>query len=105
MLGVPPGWGPTSLSRRPHWIASTSPVTAVEWCSAPTNAGGAIQVHLFRPVPSRLALLGGLYLAMQLSLRAAATGEVVVVTTGRPAAWAAILRAFDSSDHSTDAPV
>jgi len=67
--------------------------------------GGAIQVHLFRPVPSRLALLGGLYLAMQLALRAAATGAVVVGATGRPVAWAAVLRAFDTPDRGADAPV
>lgn len=56
--------------------------------------GGAIQVHLLRPIPSRVALLGGLYLAMQLVLRAAATGAVVVVATGRPASWAPLARAF-----------
>lgn len=58
--------------------------------------GGAVQVHLFRPEPSRLALVGGLYLARQLVLRAAATGARVVVATGRPPAWAAVLRAFDN---------
>jgi len=70
--------------------------------------GGAVQVHLFRPVPSRLALLGGLYLATQLVLRAAATGALVVVATGRPAAWTPLLRAFDSgprADATPDAPV
>lgn len=59
--------------------------------------GGAIQVHLIRPVPSRLALLGGLYLAMQLTLRAAATGTIVVVATGRPASWTPVLHAFHSA--------
>lgn len=69
------------------------------------QGGGAVQVHLFRPVPSRLALLGGLYLATQVVLRAAATGAVVVVATGRPAAWSHILRAFDHGpDHGPDHP-
>ena len=69
--------------------------------------GGAIQVHLFRPLPSRLALLGGLYLARQLVLRAAATGALVVVATGRPPAWAALLRAFDhvAAGHQAPSPV
>lgn len=66
--------------------------------------GGAIQVHLLRPVPSRLALLGGLYLATQLVLRAAATGALVVVATGRPAAWTPLLRAFDTTD-AAESPV
>ncbi|WP_127783959.1 hypothetical protein [Rhodococcus sp. X156] len=56
--------------------------------------GGAVQLHLVRPVPSRLALVGGLYLAMQLVLRAAATGVLVVVATGRPAAWQPLQQAF-----------
>jgi len=69
--------------------------------------GGAIQVHLLRPMPSRLALLGGLYLAQQLVLRAAATGAVVVVATGRPAAWTLVLRAFDGAPagRAHEAPV
>lgn len=56
--------------------------------------GCAVQGHLFRSVPSRIALLGGLYLATQLVLRAAATGALVVVATGRPPAWAHVLNAF-----------
>ncbi len=67
--------------------------------------GGAIQVHLFRSAPSRVALLGGLYLAMQLALRAAAAGAIVVVATGRPAAWAALVHAFDAPDRGGDPPV
>ncbi len=53
----------------------------------------AVQLHLLRSAPTRLALLGGLYLARQVVLRAVATGATVVLATGRPAAWTPVLRA------------
>lgn len=55
--------------------------------------GDPVQLNLVRPTPTRLVLLGGLYLARQVVLRAAATGASVVVATGRPAAWEPLLRA------------
>ena len=55
--------------------------------------GGAVQLNLLRSTPTRVVLLGGLYLARQVVLRAAATGAAVVIATGRPAAWAPVLRA------------
>lgn len=58
--------------------------------------GGALALNLVRPTPTRLVLLGGLYLARQVVLRAAATGASVVIATGRPAAWAPLLRATAS---------
>lgn len=54
----------------------------------------AVQLHLLRPSPTRIVLLGGLYLARQVVLRAAATGATVVIATGRPAAWTAVVRAI-----------
>lgn len=55
--------------------------------------GDPVQLNLVRPTPTRLVLLGGLYLARQVVLRAAATGASVVIATGRPAAWEPLLRA------------
>lgn len=55
--------------------------------------GDPVQLNLVRPAPTRLVLLGGLYLARQVVLRAAATGASVVIATGRPAAWEPLLRA------------
>lgn len=55
--------------------------------------GTPVQVTLVRPDPTRVALVGGLYLARQLVLRALATGVSVLVVTGRPAAWSAVTRA------------
>lgn len=66
--------------------------------------GQAVQLHLLRPVPTRLVLLGGLHLARQVVLRAAATGAVVVVATGRPAAWVPVLRATGSAEPGRGGP-
>lgn len=59
--------------------------------------GGAVQLNLLRSTPTRVVLLGGLYLARQVVLRAAATGAAVVIATGRPAAWTPVLRATGST--------
>ncbi len=55
--------------------------------------GAPVRIQLFRSAPTRLVLLGGLYLAHQVALRAAATGSIVVVATGRPAAWTPMVHA------------
>lgn len=59
--------------------------------------GSAVQLHLLRSTPTRLVLLGGLYLARQVVLRAAATGASVVIATGRPAAWTPVVLATGSA--------
>lgn len=46
-----------------------------------------LSVSMLRPQPTRLVLVGGLYLARQVALRAMATGAWVIIATGRPAAW------------------
>jgi hypothetical protein len=71
--------------------------------SPPVERGGVIlgcgsqdeplSVSMLRPQPTRLTLVGGLYLARQLALRAMATGAWVIVATGRPAAWQQLVRA------------
>jgi hypothetical protein len=45
-----------------------------------------LSVSVLRSEPTRLVLVGGLYLARQVTLRAMATGAWVVIATGRPTA-------------------
>lgn len=52
--------------------------------------GAPLSITLTRAVPTRVVLLGGLYLARQLTLRALATGSRAVVVTGRPSTWEAV---------------
>jgi hypothetical protein len=52
-----------------------------------------LRVSVLRPQPTRLVLVGGLYLARQVALRAVATGAWVVIATGRPAAWELLVAA------------
>ncbi|WUI64860.1 hypothetical protein OG774_24785 [Actinomycetospora sp. NBC_00405] len=60
--------------------------------------GEPVAVTLVRPAPTRVVLLGGLYLARQVTLRAVGTGTRGVVVTGRPPVWDAVRRAGDVSD-------
>ncbi|MEV7287422.1 hypothetical protein AB0O01_23095 [Streptomyces sp. NPDC093252] len=46
-----------------------------------------------RPTPYDILLIGGLWTAQVLALRAAATGARVAVETGRPAHWAQVVQA------------
>jgi len=61
--------------------------------------GAPVTVDLARPVPTRVVLLGGLYLARQVTLRAVATGAHAVVVTGRPPVWEAVRRAGGPGRH------
>ncbi|MFF2010878.1 hypothetical protein ACFVWY_17670 [Streptomyces sp. NPDC058195] len=45
------------------------------------------------PAPYDVLLIGGLWTAQVLALRVAATGALVLVETGRPAAWTSLARA------------
>jgi len=69
--------------------------------------GEPVAVTLVRPAPTRVVVLGGLYLARQVTLRAVGTGTRVVVVTGRPPVWDAVRRAGDAPDtgpHDPDDP-
>lgn len=57
--------------------------------------GGPVSVTLVRPGPTRVVLLGGLYLARQVTLRTVGTGSGAVVVTGRPPVWEAVRDAAD----------
>ncbi|HVE95689.1 MAG TPA: hypothetical protein VNA67_01680 [Pseudonocardiaceae bacterium] len=64
-----------------------------------------LSVSMLRPEPTRLVLVGGLYLARQVALRAMATGAWVVVATGRPAAWQVLSRAAGEGPDGRPTPL
>ncbi len=64
-----------------------------------------LSVSVLRPLPTRLVLVGGLYLARQVALRAMATGAWVVVATGRPAAWQQLVQAAGEGPDGRPAPL
>ena len=64
-----------------------------------------LSVSVLRPEPTRLVLVGGLYLAHQVALRAMATGAWVVVGTGRPGAWQVLTRAVGEGPDGRPAPL
>jgi hypothetical protein len=66
--------------------------------------GEPVAVDLVRAAPTRVVLLGGLYLARQVTLRAVATGARAVVVTGRPPVWEPVRRA-SAADDDADSPV
>lgn len=71
--------------------------------SGPQNE--PLSVAVLRQEPTRLVLVGGLYLARQVALRAMATGAWVVVATGRPAAWQVLTRAAGQGPDGAPAPL
>ena len=64
-----------------------------------------LSVSVLRPEPTRLVLVGGLYLARQVTLRAMATGAWVVIATGRPTAWQPLTRAAGEGPNGRPAPL
>jgi len=71
-------------------------------CSADNEP---LSVSVLRPQPTRLVLVGGLYLAHQVALRAMATGAWVVIATGRPAAWQLLVQAAGEGPDGRPAPL
>lgn len=67
--------------------------------------GEPLSVSALRPEPTRIVLVGGLYLARQVTLRAMATGAWVVVATGRPATWQVLARAAGEAPDGPRAPL
>jgi hypothetical protein len=64
-----------------------------------------LSVSVLRPLPTRLVLVGGLYLARQVALRAMATGAWVLVATGRPDGWQQLVRAAGEGSDGRPAPL
>ena len=67
--------------------------------------GEPLTVSVLRSTPTRIVLVGGLYLARQVALRAMATGACVVVATGRPGAWQLLIKAAGEGRDGRPAPM
>ena len=67
--------------------------------------GEPLTVSALRPAPTRVVVVGGLYLARQVALRAMATGAWVIVATGRPAAWQALAKAAGVGPDGRPVPI
>ncbi|PPK69560.1 hypothetical protein V5P93_006795 [Actinokineospora auranticolor] len=67
--------------------------------------GEPLTISALRPVPTRIVLVGGLYLARQVALRAMAVGALVVVATGRPASWQVLQKAAGNGPDGRPAPL
>ncbi|MDQ3764170.1 MAG: hypothetical protein M3460_22080 [Actinomycetota bacterium] len=64
-----------------------------------------LSVSVLCPQPTRLVLVGGLYLARQVALRAMATGAWVIIATGRPAAWQLLTQAAGEGPDGRPTPL
>jgi ESX secretion system protein EccE len=67
--------------------------------------GEPLTISLLRPTPTRIVLVGGLYMARQVALRAMAVGAWVVVATGRPASWQVLQKAAGTGPDGRPAPL
>ena len=67
--------------------------------------GEPLTVSALRSTPTRLVVVGGLYLARQVALRAMATGAWVVVATGRPTAWQPLAKAAGTGPDGRPVPL
>jgi hypothetical protein len=67
--------------------------------------GEPLTVSVLRPAPTRMVMVGGLYLARQIALRAMATGAWIIIATGRPAAWQPIVRAAGNGPDGRPSPL
>lgn len=67
--------------------------------------GEPLTMSVLRSTPTRLVVVGGLYLARQVALRAMATGATIIVATGRPAAWQVLQHAAGQSPDSRSTPL
>lgn len=67
--------------------------------------GEPLTMSALRPAPTRIVVVGGLYLARQVALRAMAVGAWVVIATGRPAAWQALQKAAGTGPDGRPAPI
>ncbi|PXY32209.1 hypothetical protein [Prauserella muralis] len=67
--------------------------------------GEPLTVSALRAAPTRIVLVGGLYLARQVALRAMAVGAWVVVATGRPTAWHVLSKAAGTLPNGQPSPL
>lgn len=67
--------------------------------------GEPLTISALRSAPTRIVLVGGLYLARQVALRAMAVGAWVVVATGRPTAWHVLSQAAGVQRNGQPSPL
>lgn len=84
--------------RTPEQLAAVALPVGDDGVVIGEDGGGVPAVlGLFRPGGYRIVLIGGLWTAQLIALRAAATGARVAVETGREAAWTPVARAAGGS--------
>ena len=90
----PAGPRPPRHTVRPEQLASLAlPVGDDGVVIGVDGEGRPAVLGVVRPTPYDVTLIGGLWTAQVLALRAAATGARTVVETGRAAAWEGLVRA------------
>ncbi|EHK88018.1 hypothetical protein ACWGRK_00620 [Saccharomonospora azurea] len=67
--------------------------------------GEPLTVSALRAAPTRIVLVGGLYLSRQVAMRAMAVGAWVVVATGRPTAWHVLSNAAGQQQNGQPSPL
>jgi len=102
---APRGVAPEFLVTAPMLDAVSPPGDQGGMVLGAGPAGEPLTVSAMRSVPTRIVLVGGLYLARQVALRALAVGAWVVVATGRPAAWQVLQKAAGTGPDGRLAPV
>ena len=95
----------SSSSRRPLWMRSARQGDRGGMVLGSGLQGEPLTVSVLRPAPTRIVLVGGLYLARQVALRAMAIGAWVVVATERPAAWQVLAKAAGTGPGRTASPL
>ncbi|WP_432833890.1 type VII secretion protein EccE [Dactylosporangium sp. CA-092794] len=86
-------------------LAAIEPAVGGEGLMLGVNRhGGPVVVRLFRPTPTRAALIGGLRCAQLVIVRALATGAHVAVQSARPQAWEPFQRGVGYAEPLTVLP-
>lgn len=67
--------------------------------------GEALTISALRSAPTRIVLVGGLYLARQVALRAMAVGAWVVIATGRAPSWQVLPKAAGNQPNGRPSPL
>ncbi|MDH6128586.1 hypothetical protein [Kitasatospora sp. GP82] len=99
VLRIRPGFGLRGPRRERH-VLSTEDLSALSFPVGDDGVVIGVDPHqqpavmgLFRPSPYEVVLIGGMWTAQIIALRAAATGARVAVETGRPQAWGPLAQA------------
>jgi hypothetical protein len=91
--------GGRPVSATPARLSAAEPTIGGEGVVIGVNRrGDPVVIRLFRPEPTRAALIGGLRCAQLVVLRALANGARVVVQSARPPAWEPFQRALGPTE-------